>query len=834
MANKINFITGETYTLAELFSGERRIIIPDLQRDYCWGDENNTKSTGENGELVSGFVNNLLTQFDEYQNKNDKEFLNLGLFYGYEVPANHIQLCDGQQRLTTLYLLLGMINKKTIVQKEGSPLTEGNFRRYLISDFEYKNDDKEPYLNYAIREASLYFLSDLVCNFFIGNTDKVENVKSADWYFDYYNLDPSIQSMLKALAKIEKIFGEDSNSSLDLMEFGDWLINKVTFLYFDMENRKNGEETFVVINTTGESLSSTQNLKPLVLQEKNADFDNTCFKEEGKGIDKCWEEIETWFWQKRKGDNDTADAGFAEFLRWVYIIEQVDDSAPEEEQTDSIKKLIQLVLQGKHCDFPYKKILFEKIYKYWKALKWIAEKLDFSVQCDDYLSPSYKVIFDPRDSGDGEGKERISRNAIGQKDCFVLLPVLKYIYENISDVESDPNKQRNAKRIYEFFNNLIRIDNVRKSVNTIFDDTIEIINLICKKNGDIVDLVDPTVDVSKISTKILTDEEKKKLEILKNSEERESVEDAFWKAQEHNIWSGEILPLIEWATDDKTLVFDLDKFDKYAEKFSEVFAGKCDANIDNTRRALLTRGLKDFPRVFRGYTNMCFGWEWSDWQVLINDNKDKFKCFFDDLIAGKTLQDMINDYANTTDKFYWFVKYSELLAYCEQKNIQEWDSSYCLVKQKNATTYMELETFCLYIELYIDYKSKVSSSSVIAPGKEYGIDYKCWKMWLRGKNPGLELEPALVFEKEWNSLSVEIDVHFNRGKHDDWDVQLFLNQGKVNTENGLGYIASSNGLNWNDERYELSDLSKTDVKYKINALLFSFEAFNSKFSTSQK
>ena len=288
--------------------------------------------------MVSDFVNNLLTQFNDYKTKNDKERLNLGLFYGYEVPANHIQLCDGQQRLTTLYLLLGMINKKTIEQKEDSQLTEGKLRCHLISDFEYKHDDKEPYLNYAIRETSLYFLSDLVCKFFIGNTDKVENIKSADWYFEYYNLDPSIQSMLKALAKIEKLFGEDSNSSLDFLEFGDWLINKVTFLYFDMENRKNGEETFVVINTTGESLSSTQNLKPLVLQEKNESFDNTCFKEEGKGIDKCWEEIETWFWQKRKADNDTADVGFAEFLRWISIIEQVDKDAPKEEQTDSIKK----------------------------------------------------------------------------------------------------------------------------------------------------------------------------------------------------------------------------------------------------------------------------------------------------------------------------------------------------------------------------------------------------------------------------------------------------------------------------------------------------------------
>ena len=315
MANKINFITGETYTLSELFSGERRIIIPDLQRDYCWGDDNNTKSTGEKGELVTDFVNNLLDQFNEQRSKNDKSTLNLGLFYGYEVPADHIQLCDGQQRLTTLFLLLGMINKKT-----------DKFRQHLISDFEYKHDDKEPYLNYAIRESSLYFLSDLVCKFFIENNDTVDKIQSAVWYFDDYNLDPSIQSMLKALDKIEKIISEKEP---DLLEFGDWLLNKVTFLYFDMENRKNGEETFVVINTTGEALSSTQNLKPLVLQERNEAFDNTIFKLGENSVEQCWEEIETWFWKNRMGENDTADAGFAEFFRWISIIEQVNVPVPE-------------------------------------------------------------------------------------------------------------------------------------------------------------------------------------------------------------------------------------------------------------------------------------------------------------------------------------------------------------------------------------------------------------------------------------------------------------------------------------------------------------------------
>ena len=797
MANKINFITGETYTLAELFSGERRIIIPDLQRDYCWGDENNTKSTGEKGELVSDFVNNLLTQFNDYKTKDDKERLNLGLFYGYEVPANHIQLCDGQQRLTTLYLLLGMINKKTIEHKDDTQLTEGKFRRYLISDFEYKHDDKEPYLNYAIRESSLYFLSDLVCKFFIGNKTDVENIKSEDWYFDYYNLDPSIQSMLKALAKIEKLFGEDSNSSLDFLEFGDWLINKVTFLYFDMENRKNGEETFVVINTTGESLSSTQNLKPLVLQEKNATFDNTCFINDEIGIYKCWEEIETWFWRQRKGDNDTADAGFAEFLRWISIIEQVDKDAPEEEKTDSIKKHIQLVLQGKHCDFPYKEIPFEKIYKYWKALVWLEDKSNLSF-AENYLSPSVN-------------KDVNNRNAIGQADCFVLLPVLKFVYLNITKIDTDTTIQRNARRIYEFFHNLIRIDNVQKSVNTLFGDTIEIINLIFGKNGDLVDLIDPNVDVSTISKQILTYEEKKKLEILRNNtKDRENIEEAFWNAQEHNIWSGEILPMIEWATDDAG--FDLDKFNKYAEKFAEVFDGERNA-IDYTRRALLTRGLKDFPRFFRSNTNKCFGWEWNDWQVLINENKDKFKCFFDELLTGKTLQNMIDGY--TADEFYRFVKYPELLAYCEQKNIRKWDASYRLVKKQNATTFLELETFYLYLELIVS--SRIASR--VALSKKDGIDYNDngWKMWLWEHDGS-----ALVFDKMWNSLSVAIDVHYNRTKKNDWDVQLFLRPGKGNTETDLNGIASSNGLSWNGERYELRDLSKSDVIDKINALLISF------------
>ena len=104
-ANDFKLESGQEYTLKHLFNGKNKIVIPDLQRDYCWGDKAWNKDADNYTELVSGFIDNLISSFNEKQNEN----LTLGLIYGYESPKHHIQLCDGQQRITTLFLLMGMI-----------------------------------------------------------------------------------------------------------------------------------------------------------------------------------------------------------------------------------------------------------------------------------------------------------------------------------------------------------------------------------------------------------------------------------------------------------------------------------------------------------------------------------------------------------------------------------------------------------------------------------------------------------------------------------------------------------------------------------------------------
>jgi len=285
---------GEEFSLKELFSHDNKIVIPDLQRDYCWGDSAYIEQEKSQKELVSGFVGDyLLTSFKEKSSTGND--LMLGLVYGYEEPLNCFNICDGQQRITTLFLLLGMVNR----------YSDGEFNDFVISSTEMQ-DDYEPHLLYSIRESTLYFLSDLSLHFFIKNSIQcVSLIKKSNWYFDEYERDASVQSMLAALETIEKILV--NKKAIDYKSFGHFLLNNLKMIYYDMENRARGEETYIVINTTGEPLSSTENIKPILLGSIS---DNKVYNEQ-------WEEREDWFWQNRSKDL-CADDGMKQFFIWFW------------------------------------------------------------------------------------------------------------------------------------------------------------------------------------------------------------------------------------------------------------------------------------------------------------------------------------------------------------------------------------------------------------------------------------------------------------------------------------------------------------------------------------
>lgn len=310
------FESGKEYTLAQIFSDEIRIVIPDLQRDYCWGDTVWDKDGKPSPELVSDFLRSLKEVFDE---KMDSK-LTLGMFYGYEQPKGHIHLCDGQQRITTLFLLMGVLYRKTKTNPKAVEL-----RKALISDHELK-DDYEPHLQYAIRESTLYFVSDLVSKYFLGDGVGIDKLKDEDWYFDEYNQDPTIQSMIEAIKTIEKELAGD----FDCDSFGDFILNDLQLLYYDMGSRAQGEESFVVINTTGEPLTAAENLKPVLLgkldnTQKKSRKVETPEKTDLEFYSLQWEDREEWFWQNRKPNEKIADNGVKEFFEWFLKIKERKD-----------------------------------------------------------------------------------------------------------------------------------------------------------------------------------------------------------------------------------------------------------------------------------------------------------------------------------------------------------------------------------------------------------------------------------------------------------------------------------------------------------------------------
>lgn len=401
----IKLESGEEYSLSQLFYGKNKIVIPDLQRDYCWGNKAWNKDKSQYVELVSGFIDNLITSFNE--TPNDK--ITLGLIYGYEHPKHCIQLCDGQQRITTLFLLLGIINRK-----------DRNFQKFLISEFELKKDDKEPYLQYSIRESTLYFLSDLVCNFFLKEGIAIKDIEKQDWYFKEYDLDASIQSMIEAIKIIDCKLKEEHEFKYS--EFGNYIVNNIKMLYYDMGDRVHGEKTFVIINTTGEPLTATENLKPILLG--NITEDENIENSKREQYSKEWEEREEWFWQNRGEKENTSDSGMNDFFIWYWQIRLLQESAWKDKKRNKLnpRELFCKPPVGKEDDNEKVDISIQKwkdscnpntIHEYFLALKEVVERC----HNDDNIVKILNTI----------KEDRFGLSFFRNSELHIILPLIAYL-----------------------------------------------------------------------------------------------------------------------------------------------------------------------------------------------------------------------------------------------------------------------------------------------------------------------------------------------------------------------------------------------------------------------
>jgi hypothetical protein len=291
--------SGKSYPLSAIFDAKCCIIVPDLQRDYCWG-----KVKGKDGTtLALTFCQYLLSLW------RDKAAgtVSLGLIYAYEHPKDSglIHIADGQQRLTTIYLVLLAIRKR-------SPHLS-RVHRFI------EKGKREARLQFEIRDTTRYFIAGLL-NHLDTTTLTAKEIKAANWFRQSYEHDPSVESMCMALGDIASKIKDLSDD--DLEAFGDFILGTesqgIRFVYFDVQDRALGEKLYVIINSRGAPMEESEHVKPLLLghlpEEQQQEWAET------------WEDWQDFFWQQRNKEKEpSGDAGFDEFLEWHMHIKQRND-----------------------------------------------------------------------------------------------------------------------------------------------------------------------------------------------------------------------------------------------------------------------------------------------------------------------------------------------------------------------------------------------------------------------------------------------------------------------------------------------------------------------------
>ena len=437
MKNISKLNSGETYTLSQIFSNDFTIAIPDLQRDYCWGLETYDNKGVQQGELVSGFLLSLKNKWHE--SKDSKGYTPMGLLYGYEWPKGTYQLCDGQQRITTFYLLAGELYRNYLVEDDAKRI----LHNILTKEVSY--DDCSivvTALQYSIRKTTLYFLSDLVEQYFLGNNCELKFNSLEDrekshmvlkshgrpaWYFLEYDNDPTIQSMLGAIYTIRKFLKDSFSDAESITSFAKAISNQVSFIYYDMGNRLRGEETFVVLNTTGEPLTATENLKPVLLGSLNKTAADSDFL---KKISRQWEEREDWFWNHKADKELTSDKLSRDFYTW-WLLAHGD------------KKSVDLIKD--YRSLPNLRDAIIKIDIFFKSL---VRVVNFIAESNDAYSILQKISkWNDETKINGQDGINILQWFRVSAHNEILLPLL-LICEKIKDSDIIPFLRRLAKNYY--------------------------------------------------------------------------------------------------------------------------------------------------------------------------------------------------------------------------------------------------------------------------------------------------------------------------------------------------------------------------------------------------
>lgn len=298
---------GKLHSFASMFGDVERVEIPIVQRDYAQGRP-------EAAHVRDAFLQTLrdhLTRDDG----DPSARLNLDFVYGsYVAERNSFAVLDGQQRLTTLFLLHWYCAHKDGRVDE----FRQQFARAGHSRF-----------SYATRPSAAEFFDALMCESCTlpatGGSLK-EIVADSHWFFLSWQLDPTVQGSLNMLDAIHVVFGDLDGLYERLTAQG-----RITFEFLDLEHFGLSDDLYIKMNARGKPLTPFENFKAWLIGREAGIAYPEAFD---RKMDQEWLDV-FWNMAAATGSEQTGPASDVLFLNFFHLMALYEacERGPASEQT---------------------------------------------------------------------------------------------------------------------------------------------------------------------------------------------------------------------------------------------------------------------------------------------------------------------------------------------------------------------------------------------------------------------------------------------------------------------------------------------------------------------
>ena len=284
------------------------IRIPAIQRDYVQG-----RGDVQSANARTGMLDDIQTHI------SDRTPMSLNFIYGQIEGSDDCDVelfvpLDGQQRLTTLYLIHWLFLVMAVANAgdgERAPELDGDAQ--TLGRFSYQTRQTSSDFFARIGEP------DVIQQIAQWTADRTpmcklsEYLRDKRWFRPDFMYDPTILSALEVLDDIDER-RMTRHGVWDLLTGDDCPIR---FEWLDVNDIGNGDDLYIKMNARGKQLSDFENIKAELEQKAQAEFSPEHYEEFCRKFDQEWTDF---FWSFKGSvpteKRDEYDMRFMGFLNW--------------------------------------------------------------------------------------------------------------------------------------------------------------------------------------------------------------------------------------------------------------------------------------------------------------------------------------------------------------------------------------------------------------------------------------------------------------------------------------------------------------------------------------